>query len=422
MDGIADIIVSAPGTSAGQSYVIFGNRSGFESVVELGDLLPENGGDGSQGFIINRISPSDRAGSSISEAGDINGDGIDDIITKADLASPDGRTRAGQSYVVFGKQTEFSPILNLSDLLPENGGDGSQGFVVNGINPFDSDSLGQSVSDAGDINGEGMDDFIVSSFVANPNGKSGAGQSYVIFGNAPSVLDLNGHQAGLDYEITFVGTPVSIVDSDELMLSARNPSTISGVTFSTTNLLDGLAESLLANTVGTDFAFTYAAGKLFLINEVSNANLGDSDNRSRTVDNYVPSGNKIFLDVDDLDGENSVVVNDIRPTHGLRRILCDRKNSSQNDLENIILVSAGINSDHSFDSRMPFVKEVVNSINNPLLASGANDHSGVGDNIKENNIENTPRIGNSNNNDEIIISDNASVAEITNNYGDERKK
>ena len=77
----------------------------------------------------------DRSGSSVS-AGDFNADGIDDLIIGAYLASPDGRTSAGQSYVVYGRDTDqagvsFGPSLELSAL------DGSTGFAINGIDESD---------------------------------------------------------------------------------------------------------------------------------------------------------------------------------------------------------------------------------------------------------------------------------------------
>ena len=70
-------------------------------------------------------------------------------------------------------QAEAVTSLELADL------DGSNGFVINGIAA--GDGAGH-VSDAGDINDDGIDDFIIGAAGADPNGLSDAGQTYVIFG------------------------------------------------------------------------------------------------------------------------------------------------------------------------------------------------------------------------------------------------
>ena len=128
--------------------------------------------------MIEGINDSDFSGGSVSSAGDINGDGIDDLIIGAREADPNGNNNAGQSYVVFGKDTAvdgaFEATFELSDL------DGSDGFVLNGIDAFDYS--GGSVSSAGDINGDGIDDLIIGAPDADPNGNNYAGQSYVVFG------------------------------------------------------------------------------------------------------------------------------------------------------------------------------------------------------------------------------------------------
>ncbi|MHC5595274.1 MAG: integrin alpha, partial [Nostoc sp.] len=63
--------------------------------------------DGSNGFTINGNS-SDSSGTSVSNAGDINKDGIDDLII--------GAPGSGKSYVVFGSSNGFSTSLDLSSL------------------------------------------------------------------------------------------------------------------------------------------------------------------------------------------------------------------------------------------------------------------------------------------------------------------
>jgi len=52
----------------------------FPATLELSEL------DGTKGFVINGVDQSDKSGTSVSGAGDVNGDGIDDII----VGAPDG--------------------------------------------------------------------------------------------------------------------------------------------------------------------------------------------------------------------------------------------------------------------------------------------------------------------------------------------
>ena len=173
-DGFDDIVIGAAranpnGIYSGESYVVFGQASGFGASLELSSL------NGTNGFVLNGIDARDFSGRSVSSAGDINGDGFDDILIGANYADPNGNANSGESYVVFGQASGFGASLDLSSL------DGSNGFVFNGIDRLDHS--GHSVSSAGDVNGDGFDDIIIGARTAEPNGRQ-SGESYVIYGRA----------------------------------------------------------------------------------------------------------------------------------------------------------------------------------------------------------------------------------------------
>jgi hypothetical protein len=123
--------------------------------------------DGSNGFKISGSGESDFSGQSASAAGDVNGDGFDDLIVGAQGTGP------AANYVVFGKASEFTANLNVSAL------DGSNGFKLRGI--ARNDIFRESVSAAGDVNGDGFSDLIIGAQYAYADGFD-TGASYVVFG------------------------------------------------------------------------------------------------------------------------------------------------------------------------------------------------------------------------------------------------
>ncbi len=104
------MIIGAPNVAnySGESYVVFGSDAGFDAVLELSSL------DGSNGFAINSIGPNltGQYGRSVSGAGDVNGDGFDDVII--------GTSYVGVSAVVFGSDAGFASF-ELSSLDGSNG-------------------------------------------------------------------------------------------------------------------------------------------------------------------------------------------------------------------------------------------------------------------------------------------------------------
>lgn len=170
-DGIHDLLVGAHraspnGSQSGSSYVMFGRSTGYAPSTNLSTL------DGTTGFRLDGAAAGDRCGFSVASAGDVNGDGIDDLVIGAYLANE----QRGSSYVVFGRSTGFPAVIPLAEL------NGSDGFRLDGTEIFDQS--GRDVAGAGDINGDGVDDLVIGARFASPNGISFAGSSYVVFGRS----------------------------------------------------------------------------------------------------------------------------------------------------------------------------------------------------------------------------------------------
>ena len=73
----------------------------FPPSINLGSL------SGADGFRLDGVAADDLSGRSVSAAGDINGDGLADLIVGAYGAALNG-INSGSSYVVFGRDTIFS--------------------------------------------------------------------------------------------------------------------------------------------------------------------------------------------------------------------------------------------------------------------------------------------------------------------------
>ena len=94
-----------------------------------------------QGSTIFGADAGDDSGWSVSSAGDVNGDGFDDLLIGAE-----GAGGAGESYVIFG-EASLPATIDLASL-------GSDGVTIFGADA--RDFSGRSVSSAGDVNGDGL--------------------------------------------------------------------------------------------------------------------------------------------------------------------------------------------------------------------------------------------------------------------------
>lgn len=175
-DGITDLVLGAPfagrvpgsphggpRTELGEVYVIFG------STTLRGDIsIPQK----QQNFTISGPEQWSELGDAMA-VGDVNGDGIDDIIATAEAADgPDGsRPNTGVVYVVFGS----SDLGGVTDLAQNQ-----QDLMIVGAD--DQDALG-FFSASGDINGDDIDDIILVAQRASGPDRETSGVAYVIYGS-----------------------------------------------------------------------------------------------------------------------------------------------------------------------------------------------------------------------------------------------
>jgi len=186
-DGIDDFAISAPvrdgtsnpGVGPGRVHVIYGTTSGFSATLDVQDL------DGSNGFTFIGEQALDFAGFSVASAGDVNGDGIQDIIIGAhQKVNPNEAGTGGgigSAYVIFGKDENFSEAFDLSSISASTGLE----IITVPENEFgfSSEGFAREVSGAGDINNDGFDDIMIASTVALNTAVS-EGAVTVVYGSA----------------------------------------------------------------------------------------------------------------------------------------------------------------------------------------------------------------------------------------------
>jgi hypothetical protein len=151
-DGYDDVIVGVPRLNSGAgAWVFHGSSSGLSSE-------PDWVGQGT---------PGTRYGYRLGTAGDVNGDGYDDVIVGAYLYGTGGQnTEKGKAYVYRG---------SASGLLP------GYSWTAEGSQP--NENFGISVGTAGDINSDGYDDVIVGAWMYD-NGENEEGRALVYHGSA----------------------------------------------------------------------------------------------------------------------------------------------------------------------------------------------------------------------------------------------
>lgn len=176
-DGIEDILIGGPFAKlqAGVAYIVFG-VSGIRGDVDLGTMLVP------VGITISGANSADNLGYAVDRAGDVNNDGNDDVIISAPAALANGGAGAGIVYVLFGDPSITD--IDLSSFVS-----GSSGFRILGATA--GGNCGLSVSGAGDVNSDGFSDLIIGCPFENGLGRTFAGAAYVLFGNSTYAADAN---------------------------------------------------------------------------------------------------------------------------------------------------------------------------------------------------------------------------------------
>lgn len=167
-DGKDDLLVGSPyadpgaASEAGSAHMIYG-KSGSDP-VDLAAL-------GVQGFRIDGADAGDLAGGGVVGPGDINRDGVPDMLVGAYGADHNGRTSSGSAYVVFGAAAGSD--RDLATL-------GSGGFVIDG--PVPDGLVGLRLAAGGDLNFDGVPDILIGVPEESVGSLTGAGIGYVVYG------------------------------------------------------------------------------------------------------------------------------------------------------------------------------------------------------------------------------------------------
>lgn len=188
-DGLEDVFFGTRlGAAEGIGYIVYGASSGLPATMTVEDI------NGTNGFTITGTTAFEEMGASFDSVGDINGDNIDDFV----IGAPNQNTNTGGgAYVVFGNGSGFGSNLNL------NGLNGNNGFRI--IGEDGALRTGAAVSNAGDVNGDGINDLLIGASDADKPGAADVGAAYIVLGKS------NGYGSSIDLGNLTASTGLKII-------------------------------------------------------------------------------------------------------------------------------------------------------------------------------------------------------------------
>ncbi|MDP2128878.1 MAG: hypothetical protein Q8K97_16040, partial [Pseudohongiella sp.] len=206
-DGFDDVVIGAPQDNnlGGAAYVVFGSAGPFNAKLDIATL------NGSNGMRINGFGSFTLTGESVSNAGDVNGDGVDDLIIGApylEVSDPAGigsTDLIGGAFIVYGSKAPLPASLELMSMSA------TQGTKITGVYASGQDRTGGVVAGGGDVNGDGYDDVIIGVMQpTSPIIPDQPARAYLVYGSAGGLgdvlrlEDLNGTN-GTAFKLDFPG-------------------------------------------------------------------------------------------------------------------------------------------------------------------------------------------------------------------------
>ena len=193
------------------------------------------------------------AGFSVAEVGDVNGDGFDDYLIGAPSITVTGSTfnlgngASSRAFLVFGSRQVGTPpnidfttlntqqrigdLAMLGNTSQSNPTNGSPGFAFDGLTFMAgqnaSAALGASVASVGDVNGDGLPDFMIGAPGANDiNGVNpGTGRAYLVYGS-PNLVRSN---KMVDFDNLGAATDLTIVSFESSAPAIQLGRSVAGV-------------------------------------------------------------------------------------------------------------------------------------------------------------------------------------------------